>query len=110
MHTVERIPELAEIARKNCASFSNVHLHNADGRQGWPAHAPYDAILVTAAPEQIPSPLIKQLKTDGNLVIPIGPSCGLQNLLLVHKKSDESLAVRYTLPVRFVPLISSFAC
>lgn len=108
VHTVERIPELAELARDNLSGlgYDNVHVHLGDGWNGWPAEAPYDGIIVTAAPDIIPRPLIEQLKTDGTLVIPVGPSFSVQYLETVTKEDDGQLTRRTEMAVRFVPLIS----
>src|SRR6187549_3945818 len=73
VHTVERLPELAEAARERLArlGFANVHVHVGDGSLGWPEHAPYDGICVTAAAASVPLPLQGQLAEGGRLVIPV---------------------------------------
>ncbi|MFC1467937.1 protein-L-isoaspartate(D-aspartate) O-methyltransferase [Verrucomicrobiota bacterium] len=108
VHTVERIPELVELARENLSGlgYDNVHVHLGDGWNGWRAAGPYDGIIVTAAPEIIPKPLIEQLQTDGTLVIPVGPSHSVQYLETVHKELDGTLTKHCEMAVRFVPLIS----
>jgi protein-L-isoaspartate(D-aspartate) O-methyltransferase len=80
-----------------------VQVKNADGYYGWEEHAPYDAIIVTAAPDHIPQPLIKQLKDGGRLVIPVGPPGWVQTLWFVEKKGDQ-VTSRQVLDVQFVPL------
>jgi protein-L-isoaspartate(D-aspartate) O-methyltransferase len=84
--------------------YRNVDVRVGDGYGGWPAAAPFDAIIVTAAPAVIPQPLIDQLKAGGRMVIPVGGSSEVQQLLVVEKHSDGRTTTRRTLPVRFVPL------
>jgi protein-L-isoaspartate(D-aspartate) O-methyltransferase len=84
--------------------YRNVDVRIGDGYGGWPAAAPFDAIIVTAAPAAIPQPLIDQLKPGGRMVIPVGGSLDVQQLLVVEKHSDGRTTTRRTLPVRFVPL------
>ena len=81
-----------------------MHCRTGDGYQGWPEHAPYDAILVTAAPEQVPQPLLDQLKPGGRLVIPVGPPGAVQSLRLLVKDAHGVVHTREVLPVGFVPL------
>jgi protein-L-isoaspartate(D-aspartate) O-methyltransferase len=80
--TIEIVPELAELAaeRLDAAAYSHVTTRQGDGYYGWPEHAPYDAIIVTAAPDHLPQPLVAQLTEGGRLVIPIGPPGSYQNL------------------------------
>ena len=85
-------------------NYSNVTVRTGDGYVGWPEHAPFDGIIVTAAPETIPPPLIRQLKPGGKLVIPVGPEHGYQELLLVEVDDAGNISKRTVLPVRFVPL------
>ncbi len=87
--------------------YSRVGVRHGNGYHGWPEHAPYDAILVTAAANHIPSPLIKQLKSGGRLVIPVGSTTYHQTLTLVTKGSDGKVRVDHLLDVRFVPLIGA---
>lgn len=82
--------------------FANVTTRIGDGHAGWPEEAPFDAIVVTAAPEYIPAPLVEQLKTGGRLVIPVGEF--EQELVVVEKLADGSTRKREVIPVRFVPL------
>jgi len=105
VYTIEIIPELAKSAsqRLKRLGFENVEVKNADGYYGWQEHAPYDAIIVTAASSHIPPPLVSQLKPGGVLVIPVGPVFQVQQLSLVSKSGDGKLKTRQVLPVRFVP-------
>lgn len=105
VYTVEIIPELAEQAqaRLSTLGYSNVHTLNADGYFGWEEHAPYDAIIVTAAPDHLPQPLISQLVDGGRLVIPIGPIGAVQTLWIFERVGDEVEATNLG-AVRFVPL------
>jgi len=84
--------------------YRNIDVRIGDGYGGWPAAAPFDAIIVTAAPPAIQQPLIDQLKPGGRMVIPVGGSSDVQQLLLVQKHTDGRTTTRRTLPVRFVPL------
>ena len=106
VYTVEIIPELASTARDRLQrlGYHNVQVRTGDGYQGWRAHAPFDIIVVTAAPERIPPPLLEQLKPDGRMVIPVGPTGGTQQLLLVTKENGEVVTEQLT-PVRFVPFL-----
>lgn len=104
--TLEIIGELAEKAKSRLEDlgFDNITCHHADGYFGHEEQAPYDAIIVTAAAEHIPPPLLDQLKPGGRMVIPVGRSGWTQNLVLVEKKADGDITTRNVLPVRFVPL------
>jgi protein-L-isoaspartate(D-aspartate) O-methyltransferase len=73
-----------------------------DGSKGWPEHAPYDAVIVTCAPDHVPQPLVQQIKEGGRIVIPVGPAGG-QELYLLEKREGQ-LKQRAVLPVRFVPM------
>jgi protein-L-isoaspartate(D-aspartate) O-methyltransferase len=105
VYTVEIIPELATQAKERLANlgYSNVQTLNADGYFGWEEYAPYDAIIVTAAPDHLPQPLIAQLVDGGRLVIPIGPIGAVQTLWIFTKAGDEIEATNWG-AVRFVPL------
>ena len=105
VYSIEIIPELAESAsmRLKSLGFSNVEVKNADGYYGWEEHAPFDAIIVTAASSHIPPPLIGQLKPGGVMMIPVGAAFQVQQLSLVRKSVDGELTTRQLLPVRFVP-------
>lgn len=106
VYTIEVIPELASGARAaiETLGYDNITVRAGDGYAGWPEHAPFDGIIVTAAPDEIPPPLIEQLTTGGKLVIPVGPVHGFQQLMLVEKDAGGKLRERAILPVAFVPL------
>ena len=106
--SIERIPELAEAAaaRLKRLGYGNIHVKTADGSTGWPEHAPYDGILVTAAGREIPTALIDQLAPGGRMVIPVGIGRYEQVLTLVTKDKDEKVREERGLPVAFVPLIT----
>jgi protein-L-isoaspartate(D-aspartate) O-methyltransferase len=106
VYTVEILPELAETARTRLGrlGYDNVVVRTGDGFQGWPERAPFDAIVVTAAPERIPPPLKRQLADGGRMIIPVGPTGGTQRLTLVTK-TDETISTRELSPVRFVPFL-----
>jgi protein-L-isoaspartate(D-aspartate) O-methyltransferase len=104
VYTIEIIGELAERAQKTLreAGYRNVTVRSGNGYLGWPEHAPYDRIMVTAAPDQVPPALIEQLKVGGLMAIPVGES-GLQELRIL-KRTEAGLDTLATLPVRFVPM------
>ena len=106
IYTVEIVEPLAREAavRLNQLGYRNVVAKVGDGYQGWPEHAPFDAIMVTAAPREVPQPLIEQLKPGGRLVVPIGGQAAGQALLLIEKKTDGTVMRRNILAVSFVPL------
>ena len=105
VYTVEIVPELARQATQRLAAlgYDNIRVRQADGYYGWEEHAPYDAIIVTAAPDHLPQPLTLQLKEGGRLVVPIGPQGAVQTLWLFEKHADELLATNLG-AVSFVPL------
>ena len=105
VYTIEILAPLAEAAadRLRRTGYRNVEVIQGDGYHGWPPQAPYDAILVTAAAPEIPPPLIRQLKTGGRLVIPVGAPGGVQELVLVEKTAPAVFRTTPVLPVRFVP-------
>jgi protein-L-isoaspartate(D-aspartate) O-methyltransferase len=103
VYTIEILPELAANARKilDALGYKNIYIRTGDGYMGWPEFAPFDAIIVTAAPEHIPQPLVDQLKPGGRMIIPVGRI--EQKLLLVEKGKTGTMS-RSTIPVRFVPM------
>jgi protein-L-isoaspartate(D-aspartate) O-methyltransferase len=105
VYTIEIVPPLAESAKVVLArlGFENVHVKQGDGYLGWPEKAPFDAIIVTCAPEEVPEPLIAQLREGGRLVIPVGEAGGVQELVLLRKK-DGKVAKERMIDVRFVPM------
>lgn len=84
--------------------YRNVFVRIGDGYLGWPEKAPFDAILVTAAPEEIPKPLLDQLKPGGKMIVPVGRRFDVQRLLVIEKRPDGSATTRRVLSVRFVPM------
>jgi protein-L-isoaspartate(D-aspartate) O-methyltransferase len=106
VYTIEIIKPLAERAEKTLREqgYTNVHCKRADGYNGWPEEAPFDAIIVTCAAGHLPPPLWEQLKPGGRIVIPIGGQYELQRLVLVTKQEDGSRRSETILSVRFVPL------
>jgi len=102
VYTIEIIEELAIQAKQRLArqGHTNLDIRIGNGCGGWPEHAPFDKILVTAAPELIPAPLIYQLKPGGKMVIPAGLP-GAQQLILLEKDANDAVSTREILPVRF---------
>lgn len=107
--TIEIVPQLAEAAAKALRelAYDNVSVRLGDGYDGWPECGPFDAIVVTAAPEQPPPALIEQLKVGGRLVMPVGPAYSTQHLTVVEKISLDKTTTRGVALVRFVPLTRS---
>jgi protein-L-isoaspartate(D-aspartate) O-methyltransferase len=105
VHTIERIPELAERARERlrAAGYDNVTVHVGDGTLGLPEEAPFDAITVAAAAPEVPLSLYDQLVIGGRLVVPVGGPGGQRLEIVV--RSPEGPAVRRSVPCRFVPLL-----
>jgi protein-L-isoaspartate(D-aspartate) O-methyltransferase len=105
VYTVEIVPELARTARVRLDSlgYDNVVVREGDGYAGWPERAPFDAIVITAAPTDIPPPLLDQLAPGGRMVLPVGPVDAVQRLTLVTKNDDGSVTRERLMPVRFVP-------
>jgi protein-L-isoaspartate(D-aspartate) O-methyltransferase len=103
VYTIEIVRELGERAKRDLArlGYSNVHVRVGDGYQGWPEHAPFDAIVVTAAPEHVPQPLIDQLAVGGRMVLPVGRSS--QQLVLL-RRTTEGIQREKLIDVRFVPM------
>lgn len=105
VYTIEIIPELADMARQklDALGYDNVKVKTGDGYQGWPEHAPFDAIIVTAAPPFIPDALIEQLSEEnGNMIVPVGTAS--QELILITK-TKQGVQKKKLLPVRFVPMV-----
>jgi protein-L-isoaspartate(D-aspartate) O-methyltransferase len=106
VHSIEIIGALADSARARLRrlGYVGVEVRHGDGYLGWPEAAPFDAILLTAAPERVPQPLIDQLAPGGRLVAPVGPEGGVQELRLLQKDARGKVTVTNLLPVRFVPM------
>jgi protein-L-isoaspartate(D-aspartate) O-methyltransferase len=104
VYTIEILKPLAQRAEVDLRrlNYSNVKVKAGDGYKGWPEHAPFDAIIVTAAPDHVPQPLIDQLKEGGRMIIPVGGR-EMQQLYLLEKHAGK-LTRRAVLPVNFVPL------
>ena len=104
VYTIEIVKPLAQRAEMDLRrlNYSNVKVKAGDGYKGWPEHAPFDAIIVTAAPDHVPQPLIDQLKEGGRMIIPVGGR-EMQQLYLLEKHAGK-LMQRAVLPVNFVPL------
>ena len=109
VYSVERLAKLATNARERLAElgYSNIIVHEGDGTLGWPEHAPYDAIVVTAGAPKLPEPLLAQLAIGGRLVIPVGPTSFLQMLFRVRRLYENDYRSEELCPVRFVPLIGA---
>ena len=107
VYTMEIYQLLADAATQRLTSlgYSNVHVRGGDGYFGWKEEAPFDAIIVTAAADHIPPPLINQLKPGGRLIIPLGSPFTVQQLVLVTRDSEGQVTERPIIPVRFVPLL-----
>ena len=106
VYTIEIVAPLGERARRQLQElgYRNVEVRIGDGYKGWPEAAPFDAIIVTAAPDHVPQPLVDQLAPKGRMVIPVGSRYGTQNLLVITKDADGRAVTRRTIEVRFVPL------
>ena len=105
VYTIEIIKPLANEARQRLQvlGYKNISVKLADGYYGWQEHAPFDAIIVTAAASHVPPSLIKQLKTGGRMVIPVGSRFMTQELLLINKEKQGKITTQQVLPVSFVP-------
>jgi protein-L-isoaspartate(D-aspartate) O-methyltransferase len=106
VYSIEIVEPLGQQAMRRLRQlgYANVHVRLGDGYHGWEEHAPFDAILVTAAASHVPPPLIRQLKPGGRMVIPVGAAFMVQQLMLIEKKPDGTVSTRQILPVAFVPL------
>jgi protein-L-isoaspartate(D-aspartate) O-methyltransferase len=109
VYTVERIESLAERARRRLAElgYTNVHVRYGDGSLGWPEHAPYDAIVVTAGGPEVPRSLLRQMAVGGRLVMPVGPVPRFQRLVRVTRTEEETWDREALEEVAFVPLIGA---
>jgi protein-L-isoaspartate(D-aspartate) O-methyltransferase len=107
VYTIEIVEPLARRAEADLKrlGYTNVMVRAGDGYKGWPEAAPFDAIIVTCAPEHVPQPLVDQLREGGRMIIPVGPA-GNQELYVLHKKGDK-VERHAILPVRFVPMTGS---
>ncbi len=109
VYTIERHEQLAQLAKRRFAElgYSNINVLHGDGTLGWPEHAPYDLILVTAGGPQVPQPLLEQLAVGGRLIIPVGSEPRLQNLVRVTRVSEDRFDEEDLGDVQFVPLIGA---
>jgi protein-L-isoaspartate(D-aspartate) O-methyltransferase len=107
VYSIEIVPELAQRASSSLKAlgFHNVTVRHGDGYKGWPEHAPFDRIILTAAPPEVPKALLDQLRPGGKLVAPVGSSVFGQQLVVIEKSGDGKLKRRSVLPVMFVPMV-----
>ena len=108
VHTIEIVKPLADSARALLGrlGYDGIQVRHGDGYQGWPEAAPFDAIVVTAAPERMPPALVEQLAPGGRLVAPVGPEGGTQELVLLTKDARGAVTTTRLLPVQFVPMVT----
>jgi protein-L-isoaspartate(D-aspartate) O-methyltransferase len=106
VYTIEIVPELATRAERTLTAlgYANVHVRAGDGYRGWPEHAPFTKIILTAAPEAVPQALVEQLAVGGTMVLPVGPAGGSQELRILTK-TPGGVTTERSLPVRFVPMV-----
>jgi protein-L-isoaspartate(D-aspartate) O-methyltransferase len=106
VYSIEIVEPLGLLARERLGrlGYDNVEVRIGDGYFGWPEHAPFDAIVVTAVASHVPPPLLQQLKPGGRMVLPVGTPFTTQQLVLVEKHADGKVTTRQLLPVAFVPL------
>jgi protein-L-isoaspartate(D-aspartate) O-methyltransferase len=104
--TIEVVPELAERARAIFAALGldRIEVRTGDGYRGWPERAPFDKVIVTAAPPALPEALVEQLAIGGIMVVPVGPALGDQELRIV-RKTPRGVVTERSLAVRFVPMV-----
>ena len=107
VYTIEIVEPLARSAEQRLKNlgYTNVTVRAGDGYAGWPEMAPFDIVMVTAAPDHVPEPLLAQLKPGGRLVVPIGPVSAVQELQLIEKDNAGRTRTTRVAPVRFVPLV-----
>ncbi|MFC1566832.1 protein-L-isoaspartate(D-aspartate) O-methyltransferase [bacterium] len=107
VYTIEIVKELYINSTKvlKQLGYKNVHVKFGDGYLGWPEFAPFDAVIVTCAPDHIPEPLVEQLKIGGYICIPVGEEFSVQELVLAKKVGKNKLEKKYITAVRFVPLV-----
>ena len=107
VYTMEIVGPLGNRARETLArlGYKNIHVRIGNGYLGWPEAAPFDRIVVTAAPEEMPQALVDQLKPEGRLLAPVGPVYGAQEIILLTKDRSGKVSRRSVLPVRFVPMV-----
>jgi protein-L-isoaspartate(D-aspartate) O-methyltransferase len=107
VRSIEIVEPLARTAEATLRrlGYANVQVRIGDGYQGWPEAAPFDIIIVTAAPDAVPTALVAQLKPGGRLVIPVGPVGGVQDLLVMDRDATGRTTTRSIIPVRFVPMV-----
>lgn len=105
--SIEIRPSLAQSARRRLGAlgYTNVSVRAGDGWKGWPEEAPFDAIIVTAAPERVPAALVEQLAPGGRMIVPVGSQSENQELILIKKDQGGTITRERVLPVRFVPMI-----
>ena len=105
--TIEIVPELAEGARKilKDLKYGNIAVRTGDGYKGWPEEAPFDRVIVTAAPKEIPQALVDQLANGGRMIIPVGKQFFTQYLWMIEKDKKGVVSKEKILPVRFVPMV-----
>lgn len=106
VYSIEVIEPLARRARADLKrlGYGNVTVRAGDGYLGWAEAAPFDAIIVTCAPDQVPRALVEQLKPGGRMIVPVGPQHGVQDLILL-RKTPKGLETQAVMPVRFVPMV-----
>lgn len=107
VYSVELVPELAARATRTLAElgYASARVKQGDGYAGWPEHAPYDRIIVTASPPELPNALLEQLAPGGRLVAPVGLAAESQQLVLATKDASGRISTQHGLPVRFVPMV-----
>jgi protein-L-isoaspartate(D-aspartate) O-methyltransferase len=106
VYSIEIVEPLAHQAAEDLKKlgYDNVTVRAGDGYKGWPEHAPFDAIVVTAGATHVPEPLVTQLKPGGRLIIPVGSTSWSQDLTVLEKDREGAVTRRAVIPVRFVPL------